>query len=132
MALDEPGTVTTGVSEGREDTTGVTDRDHDGCGDGLLERATGVVGNPGHGEGDERIDTAGSDEQCGVLSADVRGGQKDDVSESAEERESDDENTTTLQLVRQVSNSDRNNGGTGIGGNCHISDSLLASPAPKK
>jgi hypothetical protein len=109
--------VLLGVDEGRDDTTGVTDRDDDGGGDTFLEGSTDIVGSPRDDDGNEGVHAGCGEEETDVVDSGNFGDDQEHVSNSTDEGEGHDNDTSLFNLVGPVSSANGGDGSEDVRGN---------------
>lgn len=114
VSLGVLGLVGGRVDEGRDDTTGVTDRDDDSCSDTLFEGTTTVVGSPRNDDGNERVDTGSSKEKTGEIDTVLLVGDEHDETNQTQRGETDDDYSSLLNSVRPVSSTDGGEGSENV------------------
>lgn len=106
--------VRLGVDEGRDATTGVTERDDDGGSNTLLERTTAVVGTPRHDDGNERVHAGSGKEETDVVDGGNVGGEKHHVADTSDTGTDHGDDTSPLESIRHVTSTNGRDGSENV------------------
>lgn len=90
--------------------------DHEPHRDAALVDALGVVGDPGDGVGDARVDAEGAEEGAGVLDPGAGGGEEHREADGAQDGGGDVAEPALAGAVGDVADGDGQDAGRGVGG----------------